>query len=132
MRNLTAEQILILVLFIVLPLLNWIFQHARRRPPREPLPPYNPDTAAPQRRARERITVREYSKPVAGTVDERPARQPLELVQAPRISDPHLKEPPPPVRQTAAAGCCLRLTDCLEPLVPPREIFRLGGSIKRA
>jgi hypothetical protein len=68
LKNVTIEQILVLIVFVLLPLLNWLLRRlGRRREHQPPLPPYDPErrqpvseprSRAPQP-ARDRIQARE-------------------------------------------------------------------------
>ena len=68
MKNVTVEQLLLLIIFVLLPLLNWLLRRlGQRRERQHPLPPYMPEprqrvseprSRAPQP-ARDRIQARE-------------------------------------------------------------------------
>jgi hypothetical protein len=51
MKNLTFEQLLVLLLFILLPLLNWLLVQllAKRRTARQAAEPFNRKTKTPDR-----------------------------------------------------------------------------------
>jgi integrase len=79
LKNVTIEQILVLIVFVLLPLLNWLLRRlGRRRERQPPLPPYMPEprqrvseprSRAPQP-ARDRIQARE-APPVPAAVRRR-------------------------------------------------------------
>jgi hypothetical protein len=72
LKNVSLEQILVLFIFVLLPLLNWLLRRlGRRRERQPPLPPYDPEQ-------RQRATV---SEPVARA--PQPARDRIQVREAP-------------------------------------------------
>jgi hypothetical protein len=72
LKNVTVEQILLLVIFVLLPLLNWLLRQLRRGRERQlPQPPYMPEP-------RQRATV---SDP--GARAPQPARDRIQAREAP-------------------------------------------------
>jgi hypothetical protein len=79
LRNVTVQQILLLIIFVALPLLNWLLRRVRQRRERQiPQPPTMPEmrrratvseprSLAPQQLTRDRIQAQETPRaPVAG------------------------------------------------------------------
>jgi hypothetical protein len=72
LKNVTVGQILVLIIFVLLPLLNWLLrQLGRRRERQTPLPPYMPEL-------RRRATVSEPEVP-----SPQPTRHPIQAREAP-------------------------------------------------
>jgi hypothetical protein len=72
LKNVSVAQILLLIVFVLLPLLNWLLRRLRRRHERQtPLPPYMPE-------ARHRTTVSEPDVP-----SPQPLRQRIQAQEAP-------------------------------------------------
>jgi hypothetical protein len=72
LKNVTLEQILVLIVFVLLPLLNWLLRRlGRGRERQTPLPPYMPEP-------RQRATVSE-----PGARVPQPARDRIQAREAP-------------------------------------------------